>query len=71
MPSDYNYDNALDLAVAKKVEFSVKDWEAIEGDTTRVAGTFEFDFDDKDKSYDVWLFEVNGDAYCSLGNLTI
>lgn len=71
MPSNYNGYNALDLAVAKKVECSVKDWEAIKGDTTRVAGTFEFDFDDKDEIYDVWLFEVNGDAYCSLGNWTI
>ena len=71
MPSDYNSYNVLDLAVAKKVECSVKDWEAIEGDTTRVAGTFEFDFDDKDEIYDVWLFEVNGDAYCSFGNSTI
>lgn len=70
MPSNYNYNDELDLAVAKKVECSVKDWEAIEDDTTRVAGTFEFDFDDKDKSYDVWLFEVNGDAYYQLGNLT-
>lgn len=70
MPSNYNDNNALDLAVAKKVECSVKDWEAIEGDTTRVAGTFEFDFDDKDKTYDVWLFEVNGDAYKLLVNLT-
>lgn len=70
MPSDYNPYNALDLAVAKKVECSVKDWEAIEGDTTRVAGTFEFDFDDKDEIYDVWLIEVKGDAYKLLGNLT-
>lgn len=69
MPSNYNSYNALDLAVAKKVECSVEDWEAIEGDTTRVAGTFEFDFDDKDKTYDVWLFEVKGDAYKLLGNL--
>lgn len=66
MPSDYNYNDALDLAVAKKVECSVKDWEAIEGDTTRVAGTFEFDFDDKDKTYDVWIFEVNGDAFSTI-----
>lgn len=70
MPSDYNSYNVLDLAVAKKVECSVKDWEAIEGDTTVELGTFEFDFDDKDKTYDVWLFEVNGDAYKLLGNLT-
>lgn len=70
MPSYYNEDT-LNLAVAKKVECSVKDWEAIEGDTTRVAGTFEFDLDDKDEAYDVWIFEVNGDAYSSLGNSTI
>lgn len=69
MPSDYNSYNALDLAVAKKVERSAE-WEEIEGDTTVELGTFEFDFDDKDKSYDVWLFEVNGDAYYQLGNLT-
>lgn len=71
MPSNYNYDGALDLAVAKKVECSVKDWEAIEDDTTRVAGTFEFDLDDKDEAYDVWIFEVKGDAYCLLRNRTI
>lgn len=69
MPSDYNSYNALDLAVAKKVECSAE-WEEIEGVTTVELGTFEFDFDDKDESYDVWLFEVNGDAYYSLGNLT-
>lgn len=69
MPSDYNSYNVLDLAVAKKVECSAE-WEEIEGDTTVELGTFEFDFDDKDKSYDVWLFEVNGDAYYQLGNLT-
>ena len=71
MPSNYNYDGALDLAVAKKVECSVKDWEAIEDDTTRVAGTFEFDLDDKDETYDVWIFEVKGDAFCKIfeGNI--
>lgn len=70
MPSDYNPYNALDLAVAKKVECSAK-WEEIEGVTTVELGTLEFDFDDKDESYDVWLFEVNGDAYYQLGNLTL
>lgn len=70
MPSNYNYDGTLDLAVAKKVECSAE-WEEIEGDTTRVAGTFEFDFDDKDEIYDVWLFEVNGDAFSKIfeGNI--
>lgn len=69
MPSGYNSYNVLDLAVAKKVECSAK-WEKIEGVTTVELGTLEFDFDDKDESYDVWLFEVNGDAYYQLGNLT-
>lgn len=69
IPSNYNGYNVLDLAVAKKVECSAK-WEEIPGDTTVEMGTFEFDFDDKDESYDVWLFEVNGDAYYQLGNLT-
>lgn len=69
MPSYYNSYNALDLAVAKKVECSAE-WEEIEGVTTVELGTFEFDFDDKDKTYDVWLFEVKGDAYNLLGNLT-
>lgn len=62
MPSYYNEDT-LNLAVAKKVECSVKDWEVIVNDATRKAGTFEFDLDDKDKDYKVWIFEVNGDAF--------
>ena len=33
MPSNYNYNSALDLAVAKKVECSVE-WEEREGFTT-------------------------------------
>ena len=66
MPSNYNYNSALDLAVAKKVECSVEDWEAIEGDTTKVTGTFEFDLDDKDEAYDVWIFEVSGDAFSKI-----
>lgn len=69
MPSNYNVNNALDLAVAKKVECSAE-WEENEGDRTVELGTFEFDFDDKDKTYDVWIFEVNGDAYYLLENLT-
>lgn len=70
MPSNYNYDGTLDLAVAKKVECSAE-WEEIEGVTTVESGTFEFDLDDKDEAYDVWLFEVNGDAFCKIfeGNI--
>ena len=70
MPSSYNFDGTLDLAVAKKVECSAK-WEEIEGVTTVESGTFEFVLDDKDEAYDVWFFEVNDDAYCLLGNGTI
>lgn len=62
MPSNYNYNSALDLAVAKKVECSVE-WEELEGFTTVELGTLEFDFDDKDEAYDVWIFEVKGDAF--------
>ena len=65
MPSNYNYNDALDLAVAKKVECSVEDWEANEGDT-RATGTFEFKLDDKDKDYKVWIFEVKGDAFSKI-----
>ncbi|MBQ8776732.1 MAG: hypothetical protein IJZ71_04560 [Treponema sp.] len=65
MPSGYNPYNVLDLAVAKKVECSAK-WEEVPGDTTVEKGTFEFDFDDKDESYNVWLFEVNGDAFSTI-----
>ena len=62
MPSNYNYNSALDLAVAKKVECSAE-WEELEGVTTVELGTLEFDFDDKDETYDVWIFEVKGDAF--------
>ncbi len=65
MPSSYNYDNALDLAVAKKVECSVE-WEVIEDNIRIELGTFEFDFDDKDESYNVWIFEVKGDAFSTI-----
>lgn len=70
MPSNYNYDGALDLAVAKKVECSAE-WEEIEGVTTVELGAFEFDFDDKDETYDVWIFEVKGDAFRGIFEGTI
>ena len=70
MPLTYNNTNALDLAVAKKVECSAE-WEEIEGDRTVELGTFDFDFDDKDKAYDVWIFEVNGDAFKGIFEGTI